>query len=114
VATDHSSIVPGLRREIQERIDELDLEKATLRRVLRALDSGNCRSPIASSRAVGAKYRRRLILNTICTDPGIRATMLALVHGTTPERVIQDLRALEDAGYVRPDGLGWVADHSAT
>src|SRR3954464_2959313 len=96
-----SVFVARLRADLERHLRELDGERVSTRRAIRAL------RPTPNARGQQRPGLRAAILAGVSEDPGIRATMLALVVGRRPDDVTTTLRALEQEGLVRRAGLGW-------
>jgi hypothetical protein len=94
------SILPAIRRDLCDRLAELDSERALILRVLATLDrkrSGRVRLPA----------KREAILHAVSQEPGVRASMLGLTLGIPTDQVAHFLTDLEQAGLVGRSGLGW-------
>jgi hypothetical protein len=95
------SIIPVLRRQLVQRIEELDAERAAICRALRVL------APEPAKPTQDLLEHR--VLKQIAEEPGVRASMLALHLSVAQGRVLNVLRELEGAGTARREGLGWSA-----
>ena len=96
------SILPAIRRDLLERLSDLDSERALILRALATLDRkkvGRVRLPA----------KRDTILHAVSQEPGVRASMLGLTLGIPTDHVALFLTELEQAGLVGRSGLGWRA-----
>jgi hypothetical protein len=50
------------------------------------------------------------VLEAIRTEPGVRATILALEFDAPTEVILGHLKALERSGAIRKSGLGWACE----
>lgn len=123
-----ASLVPALRAAFRARLHAIQAETAqlgeeTLRieAALRALDgadggarkrpSGTAMTSGRAERQRAARFERRAFSNVVAeavgSDPGVRASVLALTLGRSSAEVRRVLEAMRDEGLVCRDGLGW-------
>ena len=96
----HESAIPQLRRDLEAILDKLETELVAVHKALAAL--GSERSHRRPQRSTSTE-----VLAIVESDPGIRASMIALTTNLAVERVWELLLALEAAGFVQRQGLGW-------
>jgi DNA-binding transcriptional ArsR family regulator len=91
--------VAVLIEDLRSRLEELEAERAGIKRALRALEHRTSRH--------GRRDLEGLLIESIRASPGSRASFLALEFGVSASTVAAHLRKLEQSGSVVKRGLGW-------
>jgi anti-sigma factor RsiW len=99
-SSDESAFLRRLRTDLSARLEQLDAERALVRRALDAL------SPTPPPRRAKRQVRDAA-LDVITNDPGIRASMLSLSLRCDSAEIHAIMNSLEHEGLATRAGLGW-------